>query len=499
MSKAARCRRKQNLRKKSSLALALTLCLALVPLLVFSVPLTSAEPTQQPLWSYTTGGDVCSVAISSDGSYIAAGSGDDKVYLFSRTSSTPLWSYTTGGTVASVSISSDGSYIAAGSLDKKVYLFSRDSGTPLWSYDTGYWVRSVAISSDGNYIVAGCGHEGYAKAYKFSRTSSTPLWGKYIFGITGLAIPNKLTDISPDGTYAVVGSTEHLAWLFFDGNSWNYYTSSDEVRSVSLSSDGFYCAVGGGDKKVYLFSRAEPSSTPKWNYTTGGYVNSVAISSDGNYVAAGSSDYKVYLFSRALPNTAPTLSSGSVSPSSGAASSTFTYEVTYTDADGDAPSYIKVYIDGTGYSMTKISGTHTEGALYRYTTSTLSVGSHTYYFEASDGQATATSGSYPGPTVTEVQKMATALTISPSGFRLATENSTTFTATLTSGGSPLEGKTITWSKTAGTISPTSGTKLERAGERYLHHPELRDYRHGHRILRGRYPVPREPSERNRFG
>jgi WD40 repeat protein len=98
---------------------------------------------------------VYSVSISSDGSYIAAGSGDGKVYLFSRSSSTPLWSYQTGNVGCSVSISSDGSYIAAGSIDGKVYLFSRSSSTPLWSYQTGNWVLSVSISSDGSYIAAG--------------------------------------------------------------------------------------------------------------------------------------------------------------------------------------------------------------------------------------------------------------------------------------------------------------------------------------------------------
>jgi ribosomal protein L40E len=106
--------------------------------------------------------------------------------------------------------------------------------------------------------------------------------------------------------------------------------------------------------------------------------------------------------------------------------------------------------------MSKVSGTYTGGALYRYST-TLSVGSHTYHFEASDGTNTArlpTSGENSGPTVTEV---ATTLTISPSVFQLATGGSTTLTATLTSGGSPLAGEMITWITTAGSVTPSSGT------------------------------------------
>ena len=75
------------------------------------------------LWSYKTGDTVYSVSISSDGSYIAAGSRDNKVYMFDRAGNL-LWSYETGASVLSVSISSDGSYIAARSGDDKVYLFA---------------------------------------------------------------------------------------------------------------------------------------------------------------------------------------------------------------------------------------------------------------------------------------------------------------------------------------------------------------------------------------
>jgi WD40 repeat protein len=45
-----------------------------------------------------------------------------KVYFFSKDSSTPLWSYKASGNVKSVAISSDGSYIAAGGDDQSLLL-----------------------------------------------------------------------------------------------------------------------------------------------------------------------------------------------------------------------------------------------------------------------------------------------------------------------------------------------------------------------------------------
>jgi WD40 repeat protein len=438
-----------------------------------------------PLWSYRTGGIVNSVSISSDGSYIAAGGDDGEVYLFSRSSGTPLWSYQTGSydIVYSVSISSDGSYIAAGSGDGKVYLFSRSSGL-LWSYQTGDAVYSVSISSDGNYIAAG----GYDyRVYLFSRSSGF-LWSYQTGGIVNSV------SISSDGSYIAAGSRDNRVYLFSRSSGtplWSYQTGY-WVESVSISSDGNYIAAGSGDRvylfsrssgtplwsyqayvlpvsissdgsyiaagtfldnRVYLFSRS--SGTPLWSYQTGdgdGGVYSVSISSDGSYIAAGSENGKVYFF---FKNHPPALFSGSVSPTAGTARDTFTYEVTYSDPDGDSPAYVTVYIDGTPYAMTYVSGSYSAGAVYRYQ-ATLPLGSHTYFFEASDGTDTVrlpSSGTYSGPSV---GLQPTSLSVSPSSFTLHPGEHQTLTATLTADGTPLPGKTVSWSATAGGVSPSSG-------------------------------------------
>jgi WD40 repeat protein len=397
-----------------------------------------SRSSSTPLWSYQTGDWVESVSISSDGSYIAAGGWDNRVYLFSRSSSTPLWSYQTGNAVCSVSISSDGSYIAAGSGDHRVYLFSRSSSTPLWSYQTGSWVGPVSISPDGNYIAAGS--DG---VYLFSRSSGL-LWSYQ----TGYYVPS--VSISSDGSYIAAGSFDNRVYLFSRSSStplWSYQTGS-WVESVSISSDGSYIAAGSFDGEVYLFSR---SSGLLWSYPTGSWVESVSISSDGSYVAAGNADNRVYLFSKNHP---PALSSGSVSPSAGTTRDTFTYEATYSDPDGDPPACVTVYIDGTPHAMTYVSGTYSGGALYRYQ-ATLPLGSHTYYFEASDGTDTVRlppTGTYSGPSV----GLPTSLSVSPPSFTLGPGQTQTLTATLTAGGTPLPGRTVSWSATAGSVSPSSG-------------------------------------------
>jgi len=89
-------------------------------------------------------------------------------------------------------------------------------------------------------------------------------------------------------------------------------------------------------------------------------------------------------------NTIPTLSDGSVTPSSGTTSTIFEYQVTYTDAEGDLPNSILVYIDSVAYTMLPADSDTdvTDGKLYSYSSDTgagpLSQGNHRYYFYAND-------------------------------------------------------------------------------------------------------------------
>jgi outer membrane protein assembly factor BamB len=266
---------------RSSLLLLLA-CLTLVMLAA------EADAEREPEWSYTTGNNVYSVAISADGEYIVSGDGyvsenssGGKVYLFDKDSSTPLWSYTTGAKVYSVAISADGEYIAVGSSGGagKVYLFNKDSNTPLWNYTISVMnkERSVAISADGEYIVAGSGD----KVYLFDKDSSTPLWNY----TTGGAVQS--VAISADGEYITAGSRGDDVYLFDKDSStplWNY-TTDGNVQSVAISEDGKYIAAGIWYDKVYLFNK--DNSTPLWSYDIGGAAYTVAISADGEYIAAG--------------------------------------------------------------------------------------------------------------------------------------------------------------------------------------------------------------------
>ena len=148
-----------------------------------------------------------------------------------------------------------------------------------------------------------------------------------------------------------------------------------------------------------------------------------------------------------LPNIAPTLSASTepgygndgVNPDLGPPPTTFTYKVVYADFEHQAPASINVCIDGVCQPMTVDAasagplqdGDTQNGEQYSYST-TLALGSHGYYFEASDGTATVrlpAAGVFSGPIVSD---LAISTTMLPGG----TVGSAYGATVLATGGTP---------------------------------------------------------------
>ena len=100
--------------------------------------------------------------------------------------------------------------------------------------------------------------------------------------------------------------------------------------------------------------------------------------------------YYSNLYLKESTNAPPILADGNVTPSSGNASTIFSFHVNYTDSDNDPPTSILVYINGSNFTMTQrlVDSDYTDGCIYEYNT-TLSPGSYSYYFTASDSEYSA--------------------------------------------------------------------------------------------------------------
>ncbi|MBM7787406.1 glycoside hydrolase family 9 protein [Tenggerimyces flavus] len=99
--------------------------------------------------------------------------------------------------------------------------------------------------------------------------------------------------------------------------------------------------------------------------------------------------------------TAPTLTAGAVSPASGTSTTPFTFSVTYTDVDNQAPHVVDVVVDGVVHHLTGTNPadvTYTDGKTYAYTT-LLAKGNHSYYFRTTDTTSNAVrTSTQSGPT-----------------------------------------------------------------------------------------------------
>lgn len=226
------------------------------------------------LWSRNMGSyyvyDI-SGSVSSEG-YVIAGAfdandkNDYKVEFFNKDGNL-LWSYVDEWLVglSSVSISSDGAYMAVGSGSSytsvtgvvdgiyygnsyvsiykpwgKIHFINRE-GKLLWSYKVNDRVEKVSVSSEGSYIAASSG----SKVYFFNREGKL-LWDSQ----TNNSV--SAISVSSNGSYTAVGSGNEIYLFNRDGKLlWNNRTIGS-VSAISVSSDGSYIAHGSSDKKLYF-------------------------------------------------------------------------------------------------------------------------------------------------------------------------------------------------------------------------------------------------------
>ncbi len=245
-------------------------------------------------------------------------------------------------------------------------------GLPVLSYETTYYWKIVAKDDSGD--------ESHGPVWSFTTEGEGSNQQDYPSASLTVSNPNP----------------EPGEVITFDGSQ-----STDPDGMVTMYEFNF----GDG-------GTAGPTSqsSVQHAYTSSGYFNAQlrVRDDDGQW----SSWVTVLVDVREVSNEAPVLSGGSVNPSSGDTSTTYTYSVTYLDSDNDAPSEALVYIDGGAYPMTNQGTAYSSGVQFTYSGTFSSNGDHNYYFSFSDGQGNSvrlpSSGSFTGPTV-GVPKMNTNL------------------------------------------------------------------------------------------
>ncbi|HUK92421.1 MAG TPA: PEGA domain-containing protein, partial [Methanomicrobiales archaeon] len=288
-------------------------------LLLLLGTLAAACQALTPLWVYRSyGSEAYGVAVSSDGSVVAAAL--DKMYLFTGTGE-KVWAGYGGEKVA---MSDDGSRIAAGTYSDLVCLDGR-TGRTLWSDEDWHPVDEISMSGDGQYIgaIGGSALSLYTGAGALVGRNTT-------LAATALAV-------APDGSMMVAGTPDAIMGLSPQGGElWGYesrenrevrfardgsfeaavsgytllvfdtagdllwkYQAKDSISDIAISAGSGYIVAGSHDRRLALLDR---KGALVWSRDLGDPVSSVAISGDGSSVAAGTtsgSDKKLYLFNLA--------------------------------------------------------------------------------------------------------------------------------------------------------------------------------------------------------
>ena len=265
---------------------------------------------------------VQNMAFSEDDNYMAAGmygsSGFGAVYLISMRGQTPsvVWkSVTTNTVIWSVAISANGSYVAAAGFshpgDKhgngRVYLFDRE-GKLLWNVSAGSEPRMVwvAISSDGSRVAA-----DYGSGIIYLDAVGDVLWNhtfpqggfSYSFATSSDA---RFIAYADDNITLSGGSGQGWGVFYLDSQGnllWNHTEDQAGGDSfVQMSSDGSYVAASSQrfyNGSLYFFAGRNGSllwSHPVFTSTGIANYNSLVMSQDGAYVAFGGPSTGVSVF-----------------------------------------------------------------------------------------------------------------------------------------------------------------------------------------------------------
>ena len=241
---------------------------------------------------------VLAVALSRDGTLLAAGTTNGDICLWQVPVGTPLRTFC-GHTswVRSVAFSPDGRILASGSQDGMVRLWEVSTGQCLKILQGhSHWVWSVTFSPDGRILASGC-HDGTVRLWDVMTGQSLKVLQN------GKAYP---VAFSPGGSLLAVGGADKTIRLWEVSTGQHIMTLQGHdswVCSLAFNPDGNSLVSGGDDNAIRLWDvrtvhGQEERATQCYNVLQGhrSKIYSIAWSSDGNTIVSGSDDKTLRLW-----------------------------------------------------------------------------------------------------------------------------------------------------------------------------------------------------------
>ena len=257
----------------------------------------SAAVTLYAVWENVIVGnkDWSSIAMSSDGTKLAAAVSGGHIYTSSNSGAT--WTDHSSGAIAgnkdwsSIAMSSDGTKLAAAVSGGHIYTSSNsgatwtDRSSGVIAGNKGWW--SIAMSSDGTKLAAAV----YARHF-YTSSNSGATWTDRSKGvIKGIKFWSSIA-MSFDGTKLTAVASDHIYTSSDSGTTWtdrsSSITSSRILTSIAMSSDGTKLAAAAYPGHIYTSSDSGATWTDRSSGVIAGNISwqSIAMSSDGTKLAA---------------------------------------------------------------------------------------------------------------------------------------------------------------------------------------------------------------------
>jgi hypothetical protein len=274
---------------------------------LFAIAPVVAVLQQGVLWQHSTYGAPNSVALSSDGSYVAVGlqtgPASGSIQLYDK-AGILLWTRTVDRAIGSISISANGSHIAAGGYqliggygayeNGEIFLYDRN-GTQLWNYTAGYDqsgrfrlpIFQVQLSSDGSNVLGAT----QSSALYFD-THGKLLWSHNATStqFAHTAASSNMSRVAVADYYPGSGYPPNQLHLFNSQGRilWNSSAVTDGIDGFAMSHDGRYLAVGSGPSgyngTLYLYNN---TGSLLWTRHVNSPPFSIAVSGDDSTIVIG--------------------------------------------------------------------------------------------------------------------------------------------------------------------------------------------------------------------
>ncbi len=195
------------------------------------------------------------------------------------------------GIIYSIAVSSDGKYVAAGGVDKNLNIWRVEDSSRVRSLKGhASFINSVAFSPAGDKL-ASASEDGIVKIWSLEKSSCLNTLKGHQNAVSSVAF-------FPDGKSVASGSGDGTVKLWRTGSKTPYKTlkgRSGYIYAVAVSTDGKRIAAGNANGTITV-----------WDHKSGrleitleghrGAVNSVSFPGEGNYLASGGEDGTVKIW-----------------------------------------------------------------------------------------------------------------------------------------------------------------------------------------------------------